>query len=657
MLSAVIRNIPNLWRSGIEIDGELKEFIGGADSLVHFNWVTETIEKGSTHSIQIIAQDSLLTKYPSDTLSLTVINGTFRIPGDIESIQGAINQAGHGDTILVSRGVYNENLNFKQKRLVISSEFLFSGDSLDIAQTIIDGGGTDAVVKINGSVDERALLAGFTIQNGSSEYGGGIQCFNGPSVRLQDLRIINNSATYGAGIYLERNADVEIKRTYIANNNAQSSGGGLFCYISKPQIKDSIIGQNNAGGSGGALYLRQSDGYELSNLYLFQNQASKGGGVYSQASSGSVRDIECIENSSYSYGAAFYSLVDSLQISGLDCRFNYAEDQYGQAVYISESIINLDGYSVEGNLCYGIRCYVGKVYMANGQVTNNNGYGLSAYCTELVIHNSTFTDNMGNGISVSGNGTYLATSAKIYNSQISRNTAEYGGGIRVGGGVFDLVLNDLTIDGNIASENGGGIYLLGISSDDFDLKHLNINNNQAGRVGGGIYIGTSPITQTIAMKNSLVYDNVAGVRGGGVEFYHSGKFNIVNFTFSGNEAPYGSAINSYNSSLALNNSIFHGSSIPSIAFEGHFALQDTLSVNYSMIEGGTNSILLEDDEIILWGDGNLDENPLFVDVSSDDYRLTNSSICIDAGDPNTSSNDSDGTRNDMGAFGGPEGAW
>ena len=61
--------------------------------------------------------------------------------------------------------------------------------------------------------------------------------------------------------------------------------------------------------------------------------------------------------------------------------------------------------------------------------------------------------------------------------------------------------------------------------------------------------------------------------------------------------------------------------------------------------------------ILDWGQGNIDEDPIFVGGSS--YHLQEGSPCIDAGDPDPIHNDeclppSMGTeRNDMGAYGGP----
>ena len=52
--------------------------------------------------------------------------------------------------------------------------------------------------------------------------------------------------------------------------------------------------------------------------------------------------------------------------------------------------------------------------------------------------------------------------------------------------------------------------------------------------------------------------------------------------------------------------------------------------------------------------GNRSQDPLFVDAARGDYCLRTDSPLIDAGDPDVALNDADGSRNDMGAYGGPQ---
>jgi len=55
--------------------------------------------------------------------------------------------------------------------------------------------------------------------------------------------------------------------------------------------------------------------------------------------------------------------------------------------------------------------------------------------------------------------------------------------------------------------------------------------------------------------------------------------------------------------------------------------------------------------------GNINIDPLFLDPSNRNYQLQSSSPFINASSPSTEYNDAGGRRNDMGAYGGPDGDW
>lgn len=86
----------------------------------------------------------------------------------------------------------------------------------------------------------------------------------------------------------------------------------------------------------------------------------------------------------------------------------------------------------------------------------------------------------------------------------------------------------------------------------------------------------------------------------------------------------------------------------------------TGNMNYGVSVGGGSNIMYND----IWGNGinysntipgtgDISEDPFFVDRGRQDYRLLFQSPCKDAGDPNPIYNDLDGTRSDMGLYGGP----
>ncbi|MCK5863050.1 MAG: right-handed parallel beta-helix repeat-containing protein, partial [Candidatus Hydrogenedentes bacterium] len=180
---------------------------------------------------------------------------------------------------------------------------------------------------------------------------------------------------------------------------------------------------------------------------------------------------------------------------------------------------------------------------------------------------------------------------------------------------------------NGRAEYGGGMYNY--------YKGPTISNctftNNAANYGGGTYSvgGTITITNCIFFHNYVSdymdeycdeegcqYWSVSG-SGGGI--LGSGQCEIINCTFFNN----------------VRNILFGGSKIESLKFNsgqvvncifwddsdstGTHITGSNLSVSYSCIEGGFEGV------------GNIDAEPLFVDVMAGDFRLRYSSPCIDTG--------------------------
>src|SRR3990172_8268130 len=88
-----------------------------------------------------------------------VIADVLVVPGDAATIQGGINIANNGDTVLVADGMYVENINFMGKAITVTS---VNGP----ASTTIDGSAAGSVITFNAGETSASLLSGFTIRNG-----------------------------------------------------------------------------------------------------------------------------------------------------------------------------------------------------------------------------------------------------------------------------------------------------------------------------------------------------------------------------------------------------------------------------------------------------------------------------------------------------------
>ena len=204
---------------------------------------------------------------------------TINVPDDYATIQGAINASVNADSIIVQNGVYNENINFNGKLIVLTSLFAYTGNEEDIVNTIIDGSNSRTVKFVSSETNE-AQIIGFTVQNGYSDYfGGGIYCYNASSPIISYCHIRDNYGEYGGGISCLEDSNALIENC-LFDGNSGYTGGAFYSLGSTPEINNCIFQNNEASHSGGAMSLRTSS-FNISNCLIINNEASVvGGGVY-----------------------------------------------------------------------------------------------------------------------------------------------------------------------------------------------------------------------------------------------------------------------------------------------------------------------------------------------------------------------------------------
>ena len=224
----------------------------------------------------------VLVVFSYSPVSATIIN----IPDDYPTIQQGIDASTDGDTVLVQPGTYVENINFNGHNIVLGSLFLTTGDTEYISTTIIDGSGSGSVVYFNSSEESTTIITGFTIQNGSPYYGGGIRCDNSSPTIIYNT-ITGNSAILGGGI-LCWVSNPTINNNTISGNSASFWGGGIFCRNSNSMITNNTISENSADDSGGGIYCFESNPFIINNTISGNWAEIAGGGIYCELVSNPV---------------------------------------------------------------------------------------------------------------------------------------------------------------------------------------------------------------------------------------------------------------------------------------------------------------------------------------------------------------------------------
>jgi len=231
-----------------------------------------------------------------------------------------------------------------------------------------------------------------------------------------------------------------------------------------------------------------------------------------------------------------------------------------------------------------------------------------------------------------------SASATISDCTISGNTENIFAGV-ISCIQSSPVIKHCIIENNIASYGGGG--LLCYQSSSPTLIGCTITNNQA-YMGGGVYLDTDARP---AFVSCLIADNSATQAGGAFYMTNSCSAHLTYCTVSGNtvseSGPYGGAgiFSYYECSTSITNSILWGNEAthgPEI-----YLYYSSIAINHSDVSRGEkdSNIYIDPTEDptaappseVKWGEGNIDQDPLF--VAEGDYHLSQDSPCIDAGVP------------------------
>ena len=222
------------------------------------------------------------------------------VPQDCETIQGAIFDARHSDTVLVHPGIYRENIDFRGRLIIVASLFLTTDDESYIDFTIIDGQDNGTVVVFDSGESPSSKLIGFTIRGGYNRMGGGIFCLDSSptlshllvtgnrsslwgggvclynsAALLTNVRIVDNSSELDCGgININHDSHVLLRNCEISGNSAHRDCGGLYCGAhSHTTLEYVSIVDNDAGEIGGGVHCHDDVDLDIRNITLAGNTA------------------------------------------------------------------------------------------------------------------------------------------------------------------------------------------------------------------------------------------------------------------------------------------------------------------------------------------------------------------------------------------------
>jgi hypothetical protein len=555
---------------------------------------------------------------------------------DYATLGDAVADAPDGAVLAVCADTWTERL------VVVGRSLTVRGAGTDA--TVLDGGGDSQPARV--SAAGALTLEALTLTNGhtSGGVGGGVSCDHA-SLALAGVVVRDSTAPTGGGVGAE-SCDVSIDTAAVLANSGWTQGGGIWIRGGTIAMTHALV-EGNTGGNGGGLYVHDASGTISSSTFrgnsgdngggAFWNGATEfignvvdgntavwlGAGIYVDTGSGDIRDNLVSDNHSGGDGAGAYTRYSSALIADNLFRGNVsAEDAGGLRVFHGAAIVRDDTF--ESNVA-----------------EQGDGGGVKVSHQASEFEGNTFVGNVAGG---NGGGMEIDDdTSTVKDSVFIGNTAREGGGLHVLEPYFDLEVWSSTFTANVATSCGGAIAIGddGAAVDAWKLTvHTAYVEGNSAPDGGGLCARYGELV----IQNAIVTGNVATGSGGGV--YIDGVAGTFgNVVIDGNEAPIGAGV----AFAAATSASVEDSVVSRNAGLGVSVRGTRPEWRYNDVWGNVEAYGGLPDPT--GSDGNLADDPVFVAG----FQLGPDSPCVDAGDP--AGRDADGSRMDLGAFGGAGGAW
>lgn len=333
-----------------------------------------------------------------------------------------------------------------------------------------------------------------TKNNGSSTYTDGhiFEIMGDSTVTLTDSRNEGGSLEYGCGnnggaINIHAGSTLTVNNVVFQNNRAGIDGGAI-CNRGTLIMNDCIVKNNTAKDTGGGIFNSEEGKLELNNTELCYNHCDNDGGGLNIHTSGTsvMKNCNIHHNTSNDEGAGFRfdDKGETLELYNTTITDNVSNDD-GGGFYLEDGTIKLYGCDISRNKAK----YGGGYYAEKTVVLESSDYGINVIS--------------GNNATHRGGGIYTEGETTINSADITENVAyDDGGGIYVRNGKCQL--NGAKVQRNTASYgDGGGVF---IEDAEVWIRHGEVTGNMAFDEGGGIYCDMEMdklhVSQTPVVRNN-----------------------------------------------------------------------------------------------------------------------------------------------------------
>lgn len=565
--------------------------------------------------------------------------------------------------------------------LVIDADSISSTVSLDYVTIESSGYSAMGPTNLGGVIYSTGAVV---IDNSTFSFNagglGGVIYMEDGTLSISNSTFDSNSALKGGVLYAREGTEITSYNNLYDGNFSVGSFGGVFSLLyTVSYTDDSSVYQNNSSdGHGGVFYalhdvnVNTPNEIAISNGYFDGNGSSqsissgKGGVFYLyERSTLTVTNTEFVDNTSSGGGVAW--IVNADDAATFDnCSFdsNFSDGGAGGAIGVRGTSSAPTDLDIQSSVFIdNLVEYAGGGAIAIGSSALLQQYGSLNISGSSFQNNETTISNAGHGGAI-----FVITSSSddvtISNSTFEGNTAYVSGGAIYIDGTDQILIELSTFLDNAASSAasynhfGGAIFIndssdVEVSNSIFCGNEVNQYSSSYGSTGGGFYVQNTP---DVSVHNTVFQENLSLEGGGGLAGDTVSTFHLKNNTFVGNSSPDGAGFWLVNTPTAYlkNNILAHSTGSGahaddattggnSLTYSGWWQNTTNVSGFFSMTSGVDGNLTVDPEFQAYSADG---------DCSNELLSLATTSPYIDAGDPNIY--DNDGSRSDIGAFGGPD---
>ncbi|MGA2323677.1 MAG: right-handed parallel beta-helix repeat-containing protein [Sedimentisphaerales bacterium] len=440
---------------------------------------------------------------------------TLYVPSQHATIQSAINAATGGDTVVVSMGTYQENIDFKGKSITVRSAD--PNDPNVIASTIIDGSSPadsnfGSTVLFKSGEDHNSVLTGFTITGGTGSWcaiswdlhqiywnrcGGGVLCYNMSAPTITKNVFTGNIAGEGGGVYIygdpvdpnaPANPPIHISPVITGNTfynnsaivnhgftppnttytaNEHGDGGAIVCFQGvDANITGNLIQNNHADSYGGGIHLRQWSNSIVAQNEIIDNNSQLGGGIHlTYTSRPTIKENFIAGNSASSLGGGgiYVYYLSEPNIERNTITDNSSANGAAICVYYTSAGVIRDNLIYQNRSGYAIRVVSSTPAIGGNTITNNEKGGIdcSPFANSEIANNIIANNGTGWGIWVEPNALPVIKYNDIWNNAKGTtgpaipDQTGINGNISVDPNFVNADANDYHLDPNSPCINAG----------------------------------------------------------------------------------------------------------------------------------------------------------------------------------------------------------